>query len=215
MADAVVADGATAKAPRFATIMKHLGVNLLIAYVIPGLLFYLLLQTVGVWVALITALLWCYGTMIWRVITRRPASGLLWLTAVALTAKTIFSFIVGSTFIYFLQPAVNDGVVAVLFLLSLATARPIVARLAPDFYPLSAEVASRPRIRRLFSRLTLLWAVICLIKSGVTVWLLESMSLVNFVAVKSVVILLLVFAGIIISVEAARGVARTEGLLPT
>jgi hypothetical protein len=135
------------------------------------------------------ALVWCYGALAWRVTTKRPASMLLLIAVVGLTAKTVLAFASHSTFIYFLQPAVNDGLVAVLFLASLATARPIVARLAADFYPMSADVGSRPRIQQLFWHLTLFWAGVCVAKCVVTLWLLETFSTVTFVAVKSVFIL--------------------------
>jgi hypothetical protein len=199
--------------PKVREILKHLALSLLMANVIPGLLFYLALRIASIWVALIVALVWCYGAIAWRFATKRPPSGLLMISVVGLTAKTIFAFASGSTFIYFLQPAVNDAIVASLFLLSLATARPIVARLATDFFPLSPEVAGRPRIQRLFWHLTVLWAVICLTKCGVTLYLLESMPPVQFVAIKSILILVVIIAGTAVTVEAARRVAKSEGLL--
>jgi hypothetical protein len=199
--------------PRIPTILKHLSLNLLIANVVPGALFYLCLRLGSMWLALFVALGWCYGVICWRLATKRRTSGLLLLTAVGLTAKTVLALASGSTFIYFLQPAANDAIVALLFLLSLATTRPVVARLAGDFYPMSAEVAGRPRIRRLFWHLTLLWAVLCLTKSGVTVWLLESLPPVQFVAIKSILIMVIIIAGIAVTVEAARRVAKREGLL--
>jgi len=63
----------------------------------------------------------------------------------------------GDTFLYFVQPAVTDVLVATVIFASLATARPVVARLASDLFPISAEVAMRPRVQRLFWYLTLLW----------------------------------------------------------
>lgn len=199
--------------PRIRTIVKHLSLSLLIANVVPGALFYLCLVLGSMSIALITALLWCYGMICWRIATKRGTSGLLLLTAVGLTARTMLAFASGSTYIYFLQPAANDAIVAVLFLLSLATTRPIVARLAGDFYPMSTEVAGRPRIRRLFRHLTVLWAVLCFTKSGVTVWLLESLPPVQFVAIKSILMPAIIVAGVAVTIEAVRRVAKIEGLL--
>ena len=71
----------------------------------------------------------------------------------------------------------NNGVIALVSLLSLATARPVVARLAADFYPMDEDIAKRPRVQRLFWRLTLLWAVVCLVKALATIWLLQSQTL--------------------------------------
>jgi hypothetical protein len=202
-----------AERPRFAAIMRHLGLSILMANVIPSVLFYLCLVAGNVWTALIAALVWCYGAMAWRLSTRRRASGLLIITMVGLTAKTALALASGSTFIYFLQPAITDGIVAALFLFSLTTARPIVARLAGDFFPMSEDIASRPRIQRLFWNLTLFWAVICLAKSMVTLWLLESFPMVTFVAIKGVVILAMILTGTAITVYAACRVAHCEGLL--
>lgn len=193
--------------------MRHLAVSLLMANIIPGVLFYLCLKAGNVWTALVAALAWCYGSVAWRIGTKRRTSALLVITMVGLTVKTVLAVASGSTFIYFLQPAVNDGLVAVLFLLSLATARPVVARLAHDFFPLSEEAAMRPRVRRLFWRLTMLWALICLVKSVLTLWMLEALPLVTFVAVKAILVPVMVITGAVITVIAAHKVAKTEGLL--
>jgi uncharacterized membrane protein len=56
------------------------------------------------------------------------------LTVAILTIRTAITLSTGDTFIYFLQPVVSDGVVALIFLASLATTTPVVARLAADFY---------------------------------------------------------------------------------
>jgi hypothetical protein len=199
--------------PQFRAIMRHLGLSLLMANVIPSVLFYLCLIAGNVWTALIAALVWCYGSMAWRLSTKRRTSGLLVLTVIGLTAKSIFALASGSTFFYFLQPAITDAAVAAMFLTSLATARPLVARLAADFFPMSADIASRPRIQRLFWNLTLFWALICVGKSMVTVWLLESLSTDTFVAVKGVFIMATIAVGTLVTVAAAFRVATSEGLL--
>jgi intracellular septation protein A len=199
--------------PRLLTVLRHLGLSLLWANLIPAALFYICFAAGNIWAALIAALVWCYGAMAWRLTTRRRTSGLLWLTAVGLTGKTALTFATGNTFLYFAQPALNDALVAVLFLASLVTARPVVARLAGDFYPMDDDVAGRPRIQQLFWRLTLLWAAICLVKSVATLWLLESMPLMTFVAVKSIVTPSIAIAGVAATVVIAFRVARSEGLL--
>jgi hypothetical protein len=199
--------------PKLGKVMKHLALSLLMANVIPSLLFFLCLRAGNVWTALVAALVWCYGAMAWRIGTKRPVSGLLLISMIGLTAKTVLALASGSTFIYFLQPAVTDGIVALLFLVSLATARPVVARLAADFYPMNDDIAGRPAIQRLFWRLTLLWAALCFAKSIVTVFLLENTSTVTFVEVKGIFVLAVVIGGAAVTVMAAVKVARVEGLL--
>jgi hypothetical protein len=201
--------------PRLRSVLRHLALSLLWANVVPGVLFYLCMAVGNVWTALVAALVWCYGAMAWRVSTRRRTSGLLWLTAIGLTVKTALTVATGSTFLYFVQPAVNDASVGVLFLISLATARPVVARLAGDFYPMTEDVARRPRIQQLFWRLTLIWAFICLIKAAATVWLLNSMPLMTFVEVKTVLTPAIASLGALATIVIAFRVARHEGLLHT
>lgn len=113
------------------------------------------------------------------------------------------------------HPVVTDSIVGAVFLVSLATARPVVARVAADFYPMSQDVAKSPRVQRLFWHLTLLWATVCLGKAVVTLWLLHSLPLVSFVVVKSTVLLVLTVSAVTATVSAATWVARREGLLHT
>jgi hypothetical protein len=199
--------------PHFRAILRHLSLSILMANVVPSVLFYICLVVGNVWMALIAALVWCYGAMAWRLSTNRRTSGLLLLTVIGLTAKTALALASGSTMVYFMQPAITDGLVAALFLSSLTTARPIVARMAADFYPMDADIAERPRIQRLFWHLTLFWAVICLAKAAVTLWLLESFPLVTFVAIKGLFILAMILSGTIVTVATAFRVAKSEGLL--
>ncbi len=215
--DCSAADGESVPGPqpRLRTILGRIATSLLTACFIPAVLFYVCLATISVWAALVAALAWCYGASAFRMATKRQRSGLLMLTVAILTARTVFALASGDTFLYFLQPAVTDVVVAVVFIASLVTARPVVARLASDFFPMTAEVASRPRIQRLFWRLTLLWALVCLGKAAVTVSLLVSQSTMTFVVVKSICLLSITVLAVTATVLAAVWVARQEGLLIT
>ena len=184
-----------------------------VACVVPGVLFYIALVTFDVTAAVITALTWSYGAILWRRATKRRMSGLLMLTVAILTIRTAITLSTGDTFIYFLQPVVSDGVVALIFLASLATTTPVVARLAADFYPMDLDVAARPRIRRLFWHLTLLWGGVGLVKGGVGYWLLQSQSLVDFVLIKNIVVISLTVCAVGVTVRASTYVARREGLM--
>ena len=184
-----------------------------VACVVPGVLFYIALVTFDVTAAVITALTWSYGAILWRWATKRRTSGLLMLTVAILTIRTAITLSTGDTFIYFLQPVVSDGVVALIFLASLATTTPVVARLAADFYPMDLDVAARPRIRRLFWHLTLLWGGVGLVKGGVGYWLLQSQSLVDFVLIKNIVVVSLTVCAVGVTIRASTYVARREGLM--
>ena len=199
--------------PRLMTVIGRVSMSLLIAVVVPAVLFYGVFALVGVWTAIIAALGWAYGAIAWRAVTGRRTSGLLILAAILLTGRTALSLMADSTWLYFLQPIISDGVVAGLFLLSLTTARPMVARLAGDFYPMDHELAMRPRIRRLFRNLTILWAVLGLAKATVTLWLLQSQSLETFILVKSAVMLGVNVLAASATIGLAALVARKEGLM--
>jgi hypothetical protein len=199
--------------PSLGAVVRRVGLSLLVACAIPAALFYVCFRVNGVWTAIFVALGWSYGAIAWRALTGRRTSGLLILTAVVMTGRTLIALLTDSTFLYFLQPIISDGVISVMFLLSLATARPMVARLAGDFYPMDHELSVRPRIRRLFWQLTLMWAALCLGKALMTLWLLQSQSLDTFVLVKSVSVLSINAAAVAVTIGAAVLVARKEGLL--
>jgi hypothetical protein len=200
--------------PRLSALVWHIFLSLLTAVFVPALLLYVCSATVSVWAALVAALAWCYGVSAWRVVTRRRTSGLLILTVIVLTARTAFAFASGDTFVYFLQPAVTDLLLAMVFLASLATARPVAARLAPDFYPMTADVATRSRIRRLFWYLTFLWAIVCLGRAALTVLLLVSQSTMDFIAITTISLPTITAVAVAATVFLAVRVARKEGLLP-
>jgi intracellular septation protein A len=199
--------------PRLGAVIKRVGLSLLIACAIPATLFYACFRVNGIWTAIFVALAWSYGAIAWRAVTGRRTSGLLILTAVVMTGRTIIALATDSTFLYFLQPIISDGALGALFLLSLVTARPMVARLAGDFYPMDHELSVRPRIRQLFWRLTLMWAALCIGKALMTLWLLMSTSLDTFVLVKSVSVLSINALAVAITIGAAVLVARKEGLI--
>jgi hypothetical protein len=195
------------------TIIRRVGLSLLIACVIPGTVFYVCFAVANVWTAILAALGWSYGAIAFRALTGRRTSGLLVLTALVMTGRTVIALATGSTFLYFLQPVISDGVVGTTFLLSLATTRPVVARLAGDFYPMDHELSMRPRVRRLFWHLTMLWALLCLGKATMTMWLLQSTSLDTLVLVKSISVPTINTLAAAATITAAVVVARREGLL--
>jgi hypothetical protein len=199
--------------PQVRTVLRHLGLSLLWANVIPAGLFYTSFRIGNVWTALIVALTWCYGVLGWRIATGRRTSGLLLITALGLTVKTTVTLATGDTFLYFAQPAVNDAAVGFMFLASLTSTRPVVARLAHDFFPMTEEVASRPAIKRLCWRLTFFWAGVCMLKSISTVWLLENTKLSTFVAVKSVLTPTIAGLAVAVTLTVAFRALRNEGLL--
>lgn len=199
--------------PHVRDILVRVGVSLVTAVVTPAVLFAVTIVLFDVTVAMITALAWTAGAICWRHATGRVVSGLLVLTGAIMAVKTSIALSTGNTFVYFVQPVVVDGLVATIFLASLWSARPLVARLAPDFCPLDAVLAERPGICRLFRGLTLMWGLVIMVKGTVTLWLLMSLSTVDFVVIKSSAILGLTIAAVAATIAWSLVVGRREGLL--
>jgi len=187
--------------------------SLMLAVIIPATLLWAMIELFNVSVAVLVCLAWMVLAMSWRYATKRPVSGLLVLSLGILTIKTAFTLISGSSFVYFVQPVFGDLAVSATFLGSLWTARPVIARLAPDFYPMSTAVADRPEIRAHFWRLTLLWGVVILVKGAITLWLLESLSTANFVLIKGGAIITLTLTAAVVTLAWSYVVVRQQGLL--
>ena len=199
--------------PRLRLVLRRVALSLTIACAVPAALFLTCYELLGIWPAILVALAWSYGAIAWRALTGRRTSGLLVLSAIVLTGRTAIALMADSTFFYFLQPIITDGVVAATFMLSLATSRPIVARLAGDFYPMDEELSMRPRLRRLFWHLTAMWAGVCLAKAIAMFWALNSLSLDTFVLVKSISMPASNLLAVVVTICAAVLVGRKEGLL--
>jgi hypothetical protein len=199
--------------PGLRPVLKRVAVSLATAVLAPAALLWVTLVVFNVATAVVVALVWMVGAMGWRWATKRPVSGLLLLTLGIMTVRTAFTLVTGNTFIYFVQPVFADFAVAAIFLGSLCSARPVIARLAPDFYPMSTVVAARPEIRAHFRRLTLMWGLVILFKGGLTLWLLESLGTVNFVLIKGGAIITLTLTAAVVTMVWSIIVGRQEGLL--
>ena len=211
-ADAIVAPASPAL-PKFRDVTVRIVMSRVVAVVVPTTVVWAARVAFDVHAAMIIALAWMAGAMVWRAVTGRSVSPLLLLALGILTAKTTFTLITGNTFVYFVQPVFADAAVATLFLGSLLMARPMVARLAPDFYPMDRALAERPGMRRLFRQLTLLWGVIIIAKGSVTLALLVTLSLADFVLIKGAAIIALTLFGIAATVGLSITVGKREGLV--
>jgi len=199
--------------PGLRAVVRRVAVSITVACAVPAGLFYSVLVLSGIWVAIGAALCWQYGALFWRAVTGRPTSGLLVFAAAVMTGRTLISFAADSPLLYFLQPVVTDCLIGAAFLGSLLLARPVVARLAGDFYPMTDDVASRPGVQRLFRLLTAMWAILYLGKASLTLWLLLSQSLETFVLVKSISVLTINIGAAAATILIASIVGRREGLL--
>ncbi len=185
--------------------------TLIEATLIPSVLFYVFLVSVGPPAAMLAALAWSYAAVLRRLVTGRAVPGLLQLGLAGLTVRTIVGLLSG-TFMYFLQPIATTLVLAILFLATLRFGRPMIARLASDFCPLHPDIASRPAITRLFSGLTLLWAGVHLLSAGMTFTMLVTLPTTVFVPLKTVASLAITVGAVVLTVSWAIRTAHAENL---
>ncbi|HZN13150.1 MAG TPA: VC0807 family protein [Acidimicrobiales bacterium] len=197
-----------------AAVTRRSGPRLIEATVIPALLFYGCLVMIGLGAAYVAALLWSYAALARRIVRRLPIPPILVLGVIGITLKTIVAAVSESSFLYFLQPVLATLVLGMVFLISVVVGRPLIGRLAGEFWPIPPDVAIRPPILRLFRNLTLLWAGFNFVSAAVTMAMLVSLPLGTFVAAKQVTGYAMTATTIFVTVTLSLNAARREGLVP-
>jgi hypothetical protein len=186
--------------------------SLIEATIIPSVLFYVFLVTVGPAEAMLAALVWAYGSVLRRFVSGQRIPGVLQLAVVGLTIRTVVGLMSG-TFMYFLQPVATTVALSLVFFGSLWWGQPMIARMASDFCPLDSDITARPGVVRLFSGLTLMWAGVHLLSAGTTFTMLMTLPTTTFVALKSVVSLAITISAIVMTVTWAIRTAHSENLV--
>lgn len=194
--------------PRLRDLARHAVPEIVEVSLVPVVVFYSALRLVGVWGALLASLAWCYVALARRLLRRRPVPGLLLISALGLTARTIIAFASGSVFVYFLQPTLTTVVIAGVFLASVPAGRPLAQRLASDMFPLPEALLARPAVRRVFERITLLWGAINIVNAGVTIVLLATQPVGTFVLLKTALSFGVMAGGIALSTVWFRRAVR-------
>lgn len=171
--------------PSWRAVLRHALPNVIEGKLVPVLVFVGLLQLAGTTSALIGALTWSILALGRRHVRAERASGILILTTLGLTARTVAALATGSLFVYFIQPTVATALVGLAFVGSVVIGRPLAERLMLDMCPMDDETRSHPTLRRFFSHFSLWWGFTSAINFGITLWLLLSHSPTTFVLVKS------------------------------
>ena len=193
-------------------IIRRCWPHVLEATIIPALLFYGCLVFAGLGWAYLAAIVWSFGALARRLVTRSSIPPILVLGLIGLTVKTVVAVLSGSSFLYFFQPILANVAMAIAFLISIAVGRPLIGRLAHEFWEVTPDMAARPAVRRLFRRLTVLWAVANLTIATLTLALLLWLPLAAFVPIKQVSGLALTFGAVFMTISLSLRTARLEGL---
>lgn len=193
-------------------VAKRMVPYLIEATLIPTVLFYTFLITLELKWALVAALGWSYAAVARRLLAGRAVPGLLVLATLGISVRTVIFLLSSNSFVYFFQPILRTVATAVVFALSVLVGRPLIARFASDFCPLSPDVESRPAVLRLFRRLTYLWAGINAAVAAASLTLLLTVPVAVFVASATVAAWVITCSGIVLTVSDAVRTARSEGL---
>jgi hypothetical protein len=186
--------------PSPSAFLRHAAVPLLEGVVGPAVLFYVVLIASGFDGALFAALGWSLLAIARRLVLRQRVPATVILGTTLLGGRTALALATHSAFLYFIQPTASTALVAVAFLGSALVGRPIVRRLAVDFCPFDPEILKSPHMRRFFTRVSLLWALVLLANAGTVLWLLLISSLKVFVVERTLVSVGLPAIGIAVSI---------------
>jgi intracellular septation protein A len=175
----------TVHLPALGSIIRDGGKNLLESTLVPLCLFYVLLVAVGLDGGLIAALSWSCLAVIRRVVLRRKIPAVLILTTVLLIARTVLGMVTGSVFLYFLQPTLQNFLIAFVLLASLPFGRPFLAKLADDFCAFPTTLHQHPGVVQFFRRVSLLWALVFVTNGAATLYLLARATVGDFLMVST------------------------------
>jgi hypothetical protein len=182
------------------------------ATIIPTALFYVFLITFELKWAIVAALAWTYTAIGRRLVTGSPISGLLVLATLGISVRTVVYLLSGNSFVYFLQPIMRTLATAAVFALSVCVGRPLIARFAGDFCPLTPDVQRRTAVVQLFRRLTYLWAGVNALTAAATLTLLLTVPVAVFVVTATVSAWIITCSGVVLTVSEAVRTASREGL---
>ncbi len=185
--------------PPIGSLVRHACRSLFESALIPLGLFWLLFTQCGLDAGLWAAMGWSAFAIGMRLACRRRLPAVLLLTSALLVVRTAVGLATGSAFLYFLQPTAQNFVIALALLVTIGLDRPLLAKLADDFCAFPAELCRNPHMRRFFRRVSLLWAVVFLVNGGVTLAVLATRTVGDFLLVSTAGSYSLVAVGIVLS----------------
>lgn len=171
--------------PGLRAITAHAWLNVVTGKIIPLVLFLGLYESIGITPAVVAALAWSLGLVAYQKARGHRIAGLVILSIVGNTAKTIVALATGSILAYFIQPTISTTLIGTAFLVSIPLGFPLAERLLHDFCPLDDETANEPAFTGFFPKLSLLWGATSLLNGAVTLYLLLTQSVTTFVVAKA------------------------------
>lgn len=200
---AAAAGAGSADAPTLATSAKRFGPELIRSALIPMVLFVALDRRLGLGAAIAGVTAWTVAlTVVQRL--RGKGTALAWITLFFVVLRGAIGLVSGSGVLYFLPDILNNFVYGGALALTVAVRRPAIGFVARLFYPFPPAARRHPTFRRVFSRLTLLWAG-WLLGSGVLwLWLVLTVDPSTFLVAKRVISIPVMIALFLISLRYPR-----------
>lgn len=202
----------TVHLPHWRALARDGGRHVLESALVPVGLFYLVLTLAGLENGILAALAWSLAAIGFRVVRRQRVPAVLLLTTALLVARTVLGLASGSAFLYFLQPTLQNFLIAALFLASAPLNRPLLARVAADFCAFPHWFAGHPGIRRFFQRVSLLWALVFITNGVGTLFMLAEATIGEFLLVSTAGSYTLVTLAAVVSLAWFRVCLRRAGI---
>jgi hypothetical protein len=196
--------------PCIAQIARRAGATILVASVLPMVVFYLTFAWAGLRAAVAVTIAWYYAGLLWRLARRKPVLGAALLGAGLLTLRAVVMFWTGNAFLYFLQPVAGTVATATAIAVTALAGRPLLERLAHDFVPLPPALTERLQANRFFRYASALWALTYLVNAVGTVWLLSNASLGGFMLLKTLMSPVLTVVSVALTFALFRLLMRRE-----
>jgi intracellular septation protein A len=123
----------------------------------------------------------------WRYEKKRDRSGrMAFLSLGFVVVQAVIGLVSNSAQVYLAQPVLVNGAFGIAFIVSTFLGKPLAGLFAEEFYPFPEQVKESDTFRRVFSRISLAWGVYNLMRSGVRILVLTSVSVEAFLAINFV-----------------------------
>jgi intracellular septation protein A len=126
---------------------------------IPTLILFVAMRTVGAATGLIGVIAWCMVSMGARWVRGKRVPSTMLLVIGILVLRTGVALAFSSVWIFLLQPVAASVLMALLFIGSAVIGRPVTQRLAQDFVHLPERLLTDRRVRRMFVEVAVIWGL--------------------------------------------------------
>lgn len=171
--------------PRVRALLMHALPRFIEGVIAPIAVFYAALVLLGLNGALVAAVAWVYGGIVWRCVRGHGVPGMLILAALGVTVRAGLAAATHSAVVYFLQPTLGTLVVSMSFLASVPLGRPLAKKLARDMAPIPEAFLKHARVHQFFLRISLLWSMVLFTNVLISLWMLFNESLGMYLWVRT------------------------------